>query len=128
MALYDLRYFIDLIEGKNRERDLSPWEISVTPLFAPSLMLQIKRYSDLKEKLDKFVEVKKENPLIAKFGRNDYPFTGALVGFWHAHLKEDAIIIYNLKNRCINLICVVSHTEIEGRREKQVLKQIDGFR
>jgi mRNA-degrading endonuclease YafQ of YafQ-DinJ toxin-antitoxin module len=124
VALLSLRYFINLIEGKDQE----PWGITYTPLLGPSIVEQKKRFSDIQDKLAKFQEIKKQNPLVARYGKSDYPFTGPLTGFWHAHLRDDAIVIYNLKNHCVNIIVVVAHADIEGKRAKRTLKTIEPYR
>ena len=122
MAPVDLRYLIDLIEAQQ------PWTVSVSSLFEETLRDNLKTFPDLREKVSKFVAVKLENPLSARYGKHDRPFTGPLVGFWHAHLRDDAIIIYNLKNRSLQLIAIVTHAEIEGKRTKSVIKKIEPFR
>lgn len=121
----NLRFFINLVEGKSVAK---PWGVTVTPLFSDTLKRNKATFPDLDEKLKKFVEVKTANPLQNKYGKHDGPFTGPLSGFYHAHLRDDAIIIYNLKNHAINLVAIVSHAEIEGKRSKKVWKQIAPFK
>ena len=90
--------------------------------FAASLTKAEKIFPDLKEKLKKFLEVKKSDPLRGRYGKHDGPFaTGTpLAGYMHCHLRDDAILIYTMKNRNINLLLICSHAEIEGKRIKQV--------
>ena len=126
-----LRSLIDLIEGKANKRaprDESPWGVSVSPLFEETLKRHLRIFPDLREKLKKFTEVKLVEPLSGRYGKHDRPFTGPLVGFWHAHLRDDAIVIYNLKNRNINLIAIVSHAEIEGKRMAKTVKKLAAYR
>jgi mRNA-degrading endonuclease YafQ of YafQ-DinJ toxin-antitoxin module len=73
-------------------------------------------FPDLPAKISKFVETKKDNPLMARFGKHDSRMIGTLAGLWHCHLRDDAVLIYCLKNKCIHLIAVVSHADIEGKR------------
>lgn len=124
MAGERLRTLIDLIEAAQ-----SPWGISQSPIFADSLVEHQRVFPDLKEKLAKFVSVKLPNPLAphAKYGKHDSPMTGPLVGFWHCHLRDDAILVYNFNNRCVNLVVIVSHAEIEGKRAKLTGKRIAPF-
>ncbi len=106
------------------------WQISQSPIFAPSLVEHLRVFPDLKEKLAKFTQVKLPNPLEpgARYGKHDGPFTGPLVGFFHCHLRDDAILIYRLVNRCVHLIAIVSHAEIEGKRHKQTAKRLAAFK
>lgn len=121
MAGEALRHFIDLIEAAQ-----APWGISQSPIFVASLDENLRIFPDLKEKLAKFTSVKLPNPVApqARYGKHDSPMTGPLVGFWHCHLRDDAILIYNFANRCVNLVCIVSHAEIEGKRAKLTGKRI----
>lgn len=104
----------DLKPAKDAQR--SEWAITKTDIFDDSLARHSVVFPDLPEKLDKFKGVKRENPIRARYGKHDGPLTYRLVGFWHCHLRDDAVLIYNLVNRAINLVCIVSHAEIEGRR------------
>lgn len=121
---------IELIELYEEElnEDSTPWTISKTSIFDESLINMIKKYGDLKEKLSKFVQVKAANPLQERYGKHDRPLTGPLVGFWHCHLRADAILIYKLeKNRSINLVYLCTHAEIEGNRLKKAAKKLSSF-
>lgn len=120
-----LRALINLIEGKSPPE---PWSVSVSPLFKDSLNKTRGIFPDIDDKLKKFIEVKSPNPLQNRYGKHDSPMTGQLKGFYHAHLRDDAIIIYTLKNRAINLICIVSHAEIEGGRLKKIAKVLSAYR
>jgi mRNA-degrading endonuclease YafQ of YafQ-DinJ toxin-antitoxin module len=131
-ALHSLRHYIDIVSGlfeaKQKQRDDSPWGVSYTPLFAPSLLHHQKKFRDLSDKVEKFIDLKTPNPMANKYGKHDSPFTGPLVGFFHTHLRDDAILIYNLQNRCVNLIMIVNHAEIEGKFAKRTAAKIDPFR
>jgi mRNA-degrading endonuclease YafQ of YafQ-DinJ toxin-antitoxin module len=102
----------------------------MTPLFQETLKRHMVIFSDLPEKLKKFTAIKKDNPLTNRYGKHDGPFAhgSPLAGFWHCHLRDDAILIYNLKNRAINLVAIVAHAEIEGNRRKAVVKQISPYK
>lgn len=121
MAQRSLRRFIDLIENQQ------PWGITRTAIFDESLRDNLKEYPDLKERLLRFIEQKSPNPLQTRYGKHDRPFTGPLVGFAHCHLRPDAILIYTLANRCINLIMMCSHSEIEGKRMKSTRKKLSAY-
>ena len=96
------------------------WTVDYTDLLAPSLLEMRRTFPDIDEKLKKFIDLKLTNPLAARYGKHDGPFTGPLAGFYHAHLRDDAIIIYKLKNRAIIIVMLVRHAEIEGRRAKSI--------
>jgi mRNA-degrading endonuclease YafQ of YafQ-DinJ toxin-antitoxin module len=123
VACLSIRHYIDLIEAAQ------DWGISQSPVFAQSLADNMRIFPDLKEKLAKFVQVKLPNPIgpNARYGKHDSPMTGPLVGFYHCHLRDDAILIYNLVNRCVNLVIIVSHAEIEGKRAKLTGKKIKPY-
>lgn len=106
----------------------APWTVTTTPLFEASLRAHLRVFPDLREKLAKFIDTKIANPLASRYGKHDRAFTGPLVGFNHCHLRDDAILIYNLKNRSINLVCIVSHSEIEGKRMKAVISRIAPYK
>jgi mRNA-degrading endonuclease YafQ of YafQ-DinJ toxin-antitoxin module len=116
-----LRSFIDLVEGSQ------VWNVTRTPIFDQSVKDTLRIFPDLGEKLAKFLDVKGENPLRNRYGKHDGPMTGPLAGFLHCHLRDDAILIYTLKNRCINLILVCSHAEIEGKRLKLSAKRLSTY-
>lgn len=102
------------------------WGVSKSPIFEQSLKNNLKTFPDLKEKLAKFIDVKLPNPLSTKYGKHDRPMTGELVGFWHCHLRDDAVLIYTLKNRNINLIYIATHAELEGKRLRRTGKKLYG--
>lgn len=62
-----------------------------------------------------------------RYGKHDGPMSGPLSHFLHCHLRDDAILIYKLKNRSIYLVCVVQHADIEGKRLKLTAKRVSGF-
>ena len=126
MAESSLRLFIDLVEGKPAPQQA--WGVAVTPLFTETLKRQRMVFRDLDDRLKKFVDFKLENPLTNRYGKHDRPFTGPLIGFSHCHLRDNAILIYSLKNHTVNLIAVVSHSEIEGKRVKSILQQLIPYR
>jgi len=100
------------------------WRITQGPLFAASLLDKLAVFPDLAEKLKKFEEVKKHNPLSSKYGKHDRPMTADLVGLWHCHLRDDAVLIYRLKDRAVHLIYIASHAELEGKRLKQTTTRL----
>lgn len=100
----------------SKDTQNTTWTITKTDIFDESLARHSVVFPDLPEKLNKFAGLKRENPIRARYGKHDSPLSSRLVGFWHCHLRDDAVLIYNLVNRAINLVCIVSHAEIEGRR------------
>lgn len=125
MAGETLRGFIDICEGKTS----APWGVSVSPMFAETVLQTRKIFPDIEERIKKFVAVKTPNPIDPnnRYGKHDRQFTGPLVGFWHCHLRDDAILIYKLANHAIFLIAVVSHADIEGKRAQKMAKKLSVF-
>ena len=125
MAVFSLRYYIDLLEARAQERDMSPWPINVEPLFTETFQEMVGERANLEEKLTQFVAQKTPDPLSRRFGQYDRPFTGpAIKGFQHCHLAPNVVLIYTLSKRKINLIMVCSHSEVEGKRIKITAKRI----
>lgn len=123
--LASLRHYIDVVKALFEAQQ--PWGVSQSDMFEDSLKDNMIVFPDLREKLAKFVDVKCDNPLMARYGKHDRPFTGPLVGFWHCHLRDDAILIYNLKNRCVNLVAIVKHSDIEGKRAVKTGKRLRDY-
>lgn len=125
-----LRELIDIIEGKKPPRDTSPWGVEMSEIFQSSMDKAKLRYSDIYDHLDRFLILKTPDPVSGpRFGNNDGPFTGPLLsGFLHCHLREDAVLIYRLRDRKIFLIKVVSHSETEGRKQKILSKELSPYK
>ena len=121
MAVPSIRFFLDLIEAAQ-----APWGVSKTSLFDQSVQVMLPKVPDLRERLQRFIDLKLPNPLDpnAKAGKHDRPFTNILVGFWHCHLAPDAILVYRLANRSIQLVLVCQHADIEGKRLMQTAKRL----
>lgn len=123
--------FKELIEAKKSKAAKSdqPWSVDYAPIFQPSFKEHLVIFPDLGDKLKKFLEIKLANPIDPsnRYGKHDGPFTGPLVGFWHCHLRDDAILIYKLVGRSVLLVCVVNHAEIEGRRAQKMAKKIQPY-
>lgn len=118
-----LRHYLDLVESEspwNGElfESKTPWGVSRSPIFDESLRANTRVFKDLPDRVAKFIEFKCNDPINSKYGKHDRPLTGELVGFWHCHLRDDAVLIYNLLNRCVNLVYIAPHAEIEGKRLK----------
>ncbi len=121
MALQSLRHYIDLIE----DVQAGPWGITKTALFDETFSSMLTKVPDLRERLKKFIEVKSPNPMMNRYGKNDGPFTHSqLRGILHCHLAPDAILLYRLLNRTIQLMMVCQHADIEGRRLKQTIRRL----
>jgi mRNA-degrading endonuclease YafQ of YafQ-DinJ toxin-antitoxin module len=117
-----IRGYINLInESLDEAKNNEPVEFGVVmgSKFEESLKKHERVFPDLREKLKKFIEVKKDNPIQGRYGKHDSPFsTGTpLAGYMHCHLRDDAILIYTMKNRNINLLLVCSHAEIDGAKK-----------
>lgn len=92
------------------------WTVARSDIFDASLDENTRVFPDLPAKLMKFLEVKGDNPLMRRYGKHDGPMTGKLKGFYHCHLRDDAVLIYKLERRTIFLVCIVAHADIEGKR------------
>jgi mRNA-degrading endonuclease YafQ of YafQ-DinJ toxin-antitoxin module len=121
MAGAILRHYIDLIEAVT-----APWGVSYSDLFQASLITMLPKVPDLPDRLKRFISIKLPNPMDrnALVGKHDRPFTGPLVGFWHCHLAPDAILIYRLQNRSVQLVAICQHADIEGKRAKTMAKRL----
>jgi mRNA-degrading endonuclease YafQ of YafQ-DinJ toxin-antitoxin module len=103
------------------------WAVERSDLFGESLAKMTITFPDLREKLDKFLEIKREDPIRARYGKHDRRMTGDLAGFWHCHLRDDAVLIYQLSGKTMTLIYIAPHAEIEGKRLKQTAKRLHGI-
>jgi mRNA-degrading endonuclease YafQ of YafQ-DinJ toxin-antitoxin module len=121
MAEPTIRAYLALIEAAQ-----APWGISRTDLFDTSFQAMLTKVPDLRERLTRFTAIKLPNPLsaTAQAGKHDRPFTAVLVGFWHCHLAADLILIYRLHNRCVQLVLLCQHADIEGKRAKAMAKKL----
>lgn len=103
------------------------WSVTHSPIFQESLERNAIVFSDLPEKLRKFKEVKGTDPLRNRYGKHDAPMTGAFKGFFHAHLRDDAILIYKLRDRKLDLVYISSHAEIEGKRCRVTRQRLEAY-
>jgi mRNA-degrading endonuclease YafQ of YafQ-DinJ toxin-antitoxin module len=103
------------------------WSFTHSPVFQESLERNAIVFNDLPEKLQKFKDVKGEDPLRCRYGKHDGPMTGRFKGYHHAHLRDDAILIYKLKNKAVDLVYISSHAEIEGKRCKNTLDRLSVY-
>lgn len=103
------------------------WSFTHSPFFQESLERNAIVFNDLPAKLEKFKGVKAQDPLRNKYGKHDSPFTGPLKGFYHAHLRDDAIIIYKLKDRAVDLVYISTHAEIEGKRRRSMVNRLSAY-
>jgi mRNA-degrading endonuclease YafQ of YafQ-DinJ toxin-antitoxin module len=100
------------------------WGFTYSPLFESSLRENIRIFPDLPAKMERFITLKKDNPFTTPFGRSDRPMTGPLAGLWHCHLFDDAVLIYRLKDRCVHCVCIVTHADMEGKRQKTTVHRL----
>lgn len=118
----------ETIEKTNsRIKPTAKWRVSYSPIFLESFERHLTVFRDLEAKIERFLDVKIENPISARCGKHDSAMTGDLVGYWHCHLRDDAVLIYNLANSCINLVYIASHAEIEGKRLKRTAAKLSPF-
>lgn len=103
---------------------LKHWKVRKSPLFDESLARMSVVFPDLNDKLHKFIQTKVSDPIRNKYGKHDRRMHGDLAGFQHCHLRDDAVLIYELANREITLVYVSSHAEIEGKRLKLTARRL----
>ena len=108
-----------VIEGSK-----SVWTVERSELFDDSLNRAATVFSDLRDKLDKFLVIKIDDPIQNRYGKHDRRMTGDLAGFWHCHLRDDAVLIYQLSGKTMTLVYIAPHAEIEGKRLKQTAKRL----
>jgi mRNA-degrading endonuclease YafQ of YafQ-DinJ toxin-antitoxin module len=124
-AAPSIRHFINLMEALLFEAQ--EWAVARTDLFDASLAEHMAVFPDLNEKLIKFLDVKSHNPLASRYGKHDGPMTALLKGFFHCHLRDDAVLIYKLERHTIVLVAIVKHSEIEGKRLKKTAARLAPF-
>jgi len=105
----------------------SSWEVSRSSIFDESLSRMLNTFPDLKIKLLKFVASKIADPINLRYGKHDRRMVGYLSGFWHCHLRDDAVLIYRVGDRTLTLIYLAPHAEIEGRRLHRTAKRLSQF-
>lgn len=102
----------------------SKWAVDRSELFDASLARQSIVFPDLQDKLNKFLETKLDDPIQRRYGKHDRRMTNDLAGFWHCHLRDDAVLIYRLAGKVMTLVYIAPHAEIEGKRLKQTAKRL----
>jgi mRNA-degrading endonuclease YafQ of YafQ-DinJ toxin-antitoxin module len=101
--------------------------MTTSPVFQDSLDRNAIVFPDLPQKLERFIDVKADDPLRNRYGKHDSPMTGPLKGFYHTHLRDDAILIYKLKDKAVNLVYVCPHAEIEGKRARTMREKLSAY-
>ncbi len=119
-----MRNMMEIVEG--RVADTRPWAIERVPLFKETHDKARTVFPDIDSKLEKFIDLKLPNPIdpSRRFGKHDSPFSALLKGFWHCHLRDDAVLIYKLQDRKIKLIAVVPHADMERSRLRLLAKKL----
>ena len=102
----------------------SNWKTVKSDLFDESLSRMSVTFPDLSGKLDKFLSIKSTDPLNSKYGKHDRRMIGDLAGFYHAHLRDDAVLIYSLAKQVMTLVVITTHAEIEGKRLKLTARRL----
>lgn len=103
------------------------WPVTTSPVFQDSLDRNTIIFNDLPKKLDRFIDIKGDDPLRSRYGKHDSPMTGPFKGFYHTHLRDDAILIYKIKDQAINLVYVCPHSEIEGKRSRKTMERLSVY-
>jgi mRNA-degrading endonuclease YafQ of YafQ-DinJ toxin-antitoxin module len=111
--------------AKTVQERLPGWRISESSVFRDSLVRNTRIFSDLPHRLAKFIEVKIADPLSVRYGKHDRRLTGDLGNYYHCHLRDDAVLIYGMKNKTISLVYIAPHAEIQGKRLKCVAKKLE---
>ena len=100
------------------------WKTVKSDLFDESLNRMMVTFPDLSDKLSKFIVTKSRDPLNIKYGKHDRRMIGDLAGFYHAHLRDDAVLIYTLAKQVMTLVLITPHAEIEGKRLKCMARRL----
>lgn len=126
---YEIRRLMGIV-SELCEAPIKTFGLSKSPEFDESFKKHVKVFPDLGEKLKKFIDLKTNDPLNSKYGKHDGPFKSGtpLAGFSHCHLRDDAVLIYSLKNQTVNLILIVSHSEMEGKSTMKLAKRISSLK
>lgn len=130
----EFRRLIDLVgevlheEALEEAKQQTPVTFGITrsSIFDESLKRNMKIFPDLADKLKKFLDLKVADPLNSRYGKHDGPFKPGtpLSGYMHCHLRDDAVLIYSLKNRNVNLLYICSHAEMEGKNTVKLSKTL----
>lgn len=102
---------------------VEPVTFTMGKLFLESFKEMKKTYPNLDKKYESFIGRKTEN-ITNKFGTHDYQFVGGLSEFRHCHLMHDAILIYRIQKRNIELLYVCKHDEIKTRNIDRLIKRL----
>ena len=103
------------------------WSVVQSHAFEESMAKMLITFPDLKQKLQKFIEAKIDDPINLKYGKHDRRMVGELAGFHHCHLRDDAVLIYGLARRVMTLVYITPHADIEGRRLRQTARRLSQF-
>lgn len=78
----------------------------------------------VRKALDKFIEVKIENPT-QRYGKVDKSFVsdGNYVGLMHAHLTFDKSIVYKIESGKLFLFGIYSHDDLGTGQPRNINKQ-----
>lgn len=128
----EIRRLISLVESFLFEKPKQPsaaFGLSKSSEFDESLKRNMRIFPDLREKLEKFIELKLADPLNSKYGKHDGPFKAGtpLAGFNHCHLRDDAVLIYTMRNRTLNLVLICTHAEMEGKNTMKLSKKLNSL-
>jgi mRNA-degrading endonuclease YafQ of YafQ-DinJ toxin-antitoxin module len=137
-----LRRLMDLCEGKKDVKKApqvkkqatepegkKPFGIMLSNSFVESLAKTERTFPKIREQLLKFARVKRDDPINGKYSSQDYPYSGGgpLAGYHHCHLRDDAILIYTIKNNCLNLLFLCAHADVEGKMLHRMAKILGGL-
>lgn len=100
------------------------WRVERSELFDDSFDRAALIFTDLEDKLEKFLIAKIADPIHNKYGKHDRRMIGDLSGFHHCHLRDDAVLIYSLSQKVLTLVYVAPHAEIEGKRLKLTARRL----
>lgn len=100
------------------------WRVEPAKGLAWSLAQGTVIFSDLPDRLVKFCEVKCPDPVRNRYGKHDGRMTGPFSGFWHTHLKDDAVLIYTLNSGTVTLVDLVPHRDLEGKRGARLARKL----
>jgi mRNA-degrading endonuclease YafQ of YafQ-DinJ toxin-antitoxin module len=139
-----LRRLIDLCEGrkevKKAPKDRSAQQVAQQPQAQKGLKIRVsnvlykslerfeKSHPGLADRLVDFSEFKQADPTVP-FESSDYKFAGGgpLRDYKHSHLRQNAMIIYNIAGGYLNLYVICNHDDIDGNNARKMAKYLSGL-
>jgi mRNA-degrading endonuclease YafQ of YafQ-DinJ toxin-antitoxin module len=92
-------------------------------LFVKSYIEMKTKYPNLDKKYDEFIKIKSAN-IRDNYGTHDYALVGILAGFKHCHLAPDAILIYRVKDKTVEMLFMCQHDDMKQKNAKRLANKL----